>query len=83
VYTLFFMNASHHKDGKPPAIVSNHHGDAQSTGPPFFNFFSSCDTFVNTIATPLDAARRAHSPTTELVMKEYVPVMTSEATVGH
>lgn len=49
-------------------------GDPASTGPPFSNFFSSCDTFIDSVATPLDAARRAHAPHTELVMNEFVPV---------
>jgi hypothetical protein len=74
-YTLYFLNASNHADRTAPALVSNHHGDPASTGPPFSNFFTSCDTFIESVATPLDAARRAHAPHTELVMNEYVPVM--------
>eukprot|EP01052_Picozoa_sp_SAG31_P012015 SAG31_NODE_692_length_12772_cov_15.543044_14_plen_248_part_00 len=73
-YTLYFMNGRNHKSGSPPSIVSNHHGDPQSTGPPFSNFFSSCDTFVDSVGAALDSNRRLHSPHTELVMNEYVPV---------
>ena len=53
-----------------PVII---HGDAAFAGPPWSKFFDQTDVFIETVAAPLDAARQAHAPETELVMNEYVP----------
>lgn len=75
-FTLYFLNGSNHYDGKPPPLISNHHGDGAFAGPPYSNLFDQTDVFIKNIAAPLDDARRLHAPDTELVMNEYVPQVT-------
>ena len=70
-YTDFFLDPANHKDNKPPDIISNH---------AFFNpvdgaqFFEGVDEFMPRV-NALVAARDAKSPSTELVLNEFIPVV--------
>ena len=69
-YSLYFLNGSHHADGRPPPFVSNH---VALYGPPWDAFFTGVDEWVTHVAKPLDKARQALAPQSQLVMNEFIP----------
>eukprot|EP01062_Namystynia_karyoxenos_P000520 TRINITY_DN10188_c0_g1_i1.p1 TRINITY_DN10188_c0_g1~~TRINITY_DN10188_c0_g1_i1.p1 ORF type:complete len:646 (+),score=94.18 TRINITY_DN10188_c0_g1_i1:65-2002(+) len=69
-YNLYFLNGSHHADGNPPPVISNHvaFGGQQRRA-----WFTGIDEWIQNTAEPLEAARVQMAPDTEAVMNEFIP----------
>ena len=70
-YSEYFMEPSHHADGRPPPIVSNHVGTEPVISGNYSDFFDFTDRWISTVGASLVASRNAHAPETELVVDEF------------
>ena len=72
-YSPYFLEPKNHKDGRPPAINSNHVAFTEGGGATGEGYFPALDAFVNTTLVPLVALRDKLAPQTELVLDEFIP----------
>jgi len=72
-YSPYFLDPKNHKDGRPPAINSNHVAFTEGGGATGEGYFPALDAFVNTTLVPLVALRDKLAPQTELVLDEFIP----------
>ena len=61
-YSPFFLDPKNHKDGRPPAINSNHVAFTEAGGATGEGYFSALDTFLNTTLSKLVAQRDKLAP---------------------
>ena len=74
-YTHYFVDPKNHKDGRAPAIVSNHAAASAGGGASGESYFTWVDSFMKDQVGPLVALRDSVAPKTELVLNEFIPFM--------